>query len=83
MKDYLASFYTHFGVLSFKARLEANAALEIKQIATPRELSVACGTALSFRLAKPLDFSELADLDTEAIYEVIDGKYVVVFDQRN
>ncbi len=66
--NYLATFYTHFGVLTFQSRLEDAGLSDFKLMAAPRRLSVSCGTAIRFSLPAEMDPRTLADEDTEKIY---------------
>lgn len=79
MDKYIATFHTHFGVMSFHNRLKDLGDTTARMVACPRELSVSCGTALTF----DYPFSEdLVDEDTEAVYEVTDDGYVAVWHEE-
>lgn len=57
MKEYIATFYSHFGAIRFKRACEA-AALKAKVMPVPRNLSSSCGTCVKFQANGEQDFPE-------------------------
>ena len=47
MKNYVATFYTHFGALKFNKDCK-KLSVKSKQMPVPRVLSSSCGTCVSF-----------------------------------
>ena len=89
MKDYIATFYTHFGAVSFHRKMK-NGAAGVRMMPVPRALSSSCGTCVRFslsseqgqRLSSGLPDSDLPVKDSpdlEAVYEVREGGYAPVF----
>lgn len=87
MTDYIATFYTHFGAVSFRRRM-APLAAAVKMMPVPRALSSSCGTCVSFRLppekapAPDLaenDFPVQGSPDLEAVYEVRGEGYALLY----
>lgn len=69
--NFIATFYTHFGALSFKKRLEHLGDAPVLQ-PVPRALSASCGTCVRFELP----FEEtMADEDVEGVYQVDGEQY--------
>ncbi len=77
---YIATFYTHFGALSFLKRLRDLGDSEAAMMPAPRRLSVSCGSAVRFSL----DFDEttMPDDDTESVYRIEKDEYIEVFSNR-
>lgn len=63
--DYIATFFTHFGALSFKKRLEKMGDSPVMQ-PVPRALSASCGTCVRFAMTFHAD--TMADDDVEEVY---------------
>lgn len=75
--EYVATFHTHFGALSFLRRLRHLGDEKAMMIPAPRILSVSCGSAVYFTF----DFDEdaMADDDTEGVYRVEGDDYIEIF----
>lgn len=55
MKEYIATFYSHFGAMQFKKACEARD-LKAVIMPVPRKLSSSCGTCVRFEAEDPEDF---------------------------
>lgn len=75
--SYVATFYTHFGAMTFKRRLNTLGDETAELISAPRQVSVSCGTAVSFCM--PFDERTMPDEDTEAIYLVKNDSYERIY----
>ena len=87
MKEYIATFYTHFGAVSFNRKMKTKAG-GVKMMPVPRALSSSCGTCVFFTLSseKSLredlsgeDFPVSGSPDLEAVYEVQEKGYRAVY----
>lgn len=65
MREYTATFFTHFGAMRFERELKQRGDTSARMIPCPRELSVSCGVAVTFTM--PF-LEEMADENTEAVY---------------
>lgn len=74
--EQIATFYTHFGALSFQKRLKSLGDCPV-MMPVPRALSASCGTCVRFYL----DFvpSSMADEDLDSVYAVEDSGYREIF----
>lgn len=76
--NYLATFYTHFGAMSFHKRLEKLGDNNARLVPAPRIVSVSCGTAVNFTLE--FDADTMADEDTEAVYLIkADNDFTLIY----
>lgn len=75
-KDYIATFHTHFGALTFHRKLMALGDVAV-MMPVPRKLSASCGTCVKFFL--PFD-PEWADENLEAVYAKCDACYESIFE---
>lgn len=74
---YIATFYSHFGAISFKKMCDRNQA-SAKIMPVPRSLSSSCGTCVKFEDEKMV-FQEKSE-ELEQIVEIIgDGQYKVLY----
>ncbi|NMB29078.1 MAG: DUF3343 domain-containing protein [Clostridiaceae bacterium] len=75
--EYVATFHTHYGALSFLRRIRDLGDEKAMMIPAPRKLSVSCGSAVCFTL----DFDEdaMVDDDTEGVYRVEGDDYIELF----
>ena len=55
MKEYIATFYSHFGAMQCKKACEARD-LKAVIMPVPRKLSSSCGTCVRFEAEDPGDF---------------------------
>lgn len=90
MMKYIATFYTHFGAVSFRRKM-ASSAQNVRMMPVPRALSSSCGTCVSFCLPeekKPAgdlteeDFPVRDSADLEAVYEAGQEGYVLLFEAK-
>ena len=90
MTDYIATFYTHFGAVSFRRRM-APLAQDVRMMPVPRALSSSCGTCVSFslppekKLAGGLSENEFpvqGNTDLEAVYEVKREGYALLYEAK-
>lgn len=66
MKEYIATFYSHFGAMAFKKRCE-RAAFEAVIMPVPRTLSSSCGTCVRFSG----ELSQAITWDTDEIEQIV------------
>ena len=87
MMEYIATFYTHFGAVSFRRKM-GPPAQAVRMMPVPRALSSSCGTCVSFSLPSEKAFgSELSEYDypvresadLEAVYEVKQEGYALLY----
>jgi len=57
MQDYIATFYSDFGALSFCRGLQ-NLSVQAELMPTPRKLSSSCGVCVGFRVTSQDDEGE-------------------------
>ena len=72
-RTFIATFYTHYGAITFWKNMKAMGDLTAAMIPAPRKLSVSCGTAVLFSAAFNPD--TMTDEDTEGVYEIIGDDY--------
>lgn len=79
MKQYIATFFSHFGAVRFQ-RLCAERGYEAQLAPVPRSLSSSCGTCVLFR-ANELDASELKQMLTPELEQLVldDNGYTLLF----
>lgn len=75
--EYVATFHTHYGALSFLRRLRDLGDEKAMMIPAPRKLSVSCGSAVYFTV--DFDGETMADDDTEGVYRVENDDYIAIF----
>lgn len=63
--EYLATFYTHFGAIQFKRRLQAEG-IEAEAMPVPRRFSSNCGIGVRFRTS--IDVLMLINSDIEKVF---------------
>lgn len=77
MKDYIATFHSHYASMRYKKLCEKQGLLA-KMMPVPRTLSSSCGTCVSFRgEAYPMDAETLEEL--EQIVEILEEGYLQVY----
>ena len=74
MKQYIATFFSHFGAVRFQ-RLCAERGYEAQLAPVPRSLSSSCGTCVRFEGEPPARPPE----EVEQIVEVTDSGYRVLY----
>lgn len=79
MKKYVALFFTHSGAIKFK-RFSKKNNIDCELMPVPRKLSSNCGVCARFQFDG--DIKKLIDDEIESIYEIIDGKYVLVYEEN-
>jgi len=78
---YLATFFTHHDALAFFSFLTAEK-LQAKLMPTPRKISAACGTCVTY-LADATDFAVDFDFyEAEAVYIESMGIYSKVWESK-
>ena len=75
MGDYIATFFSHFGAMSFKKKCEKEG-YPATIMPVPRNLSSSCGTCVRFAL--PFE-AEWANEDLDAVYVVEGAGYRTIF----
>lgn len=76
MKEYIATFYSHYGALCFKKNCE-KLGLSAVIMPVPRNLSSSCGTCVRFQ-SSDRDFPEKNE-ELEQIVEIQKDGYCVIF----
>ena len=64
MNKYIATFYSHYGAMTYNKHLIANG-VTAKLMPVPRSVSASCGTCVCFEHTDPL---QLDDCEMEGIY---------------
>lgn len=64
MKEYIATFYSHYGAVCFKKNCE-KAGISAMIMPVPRNLSSSCGTCVRFRTREELSSSTLPEINEE------------------
>lgn len=76
MKEYIATFYSHYGAVCFKKNCE-KLGLPAVIMPVPRNLSSSCGTCVRFQSGDP-DLPEKNE-ELEQIVEIQGNEYRVIF----
>jgi len=75
MRNYIATFFSHYDALNFFSMTKEKN-ITAKIIPVPRKVSASCGTCVSFNTDSTIDFT---GYEIEAIYIETDGKYSEVW----
>lgn len=75
MSRYIATFYSHFGALSYCKELQKQGLLA-KPMPVPRKVSASCGTCVFYEAANPVI---LNDYELEAIYLERENSLSIVY----
>ena len=81
MGDYIATFFSHFGAMSFKKKCEKEG-YPATIMPVPRNLSSSCGTCVKFLLEEDIEQfvqSGIFDEDVDTVYLVEDDSYTPVY----
>ena len=73
---YIATFFTHFGAVSFNKSLE-NLGQKGIMMPVPRVLSASCGVCIKFDSIDEIDFSKFDDLSEVYLQE--NGEYKQIY----
>ncbi len=73
---YLATFFTHFGAVSFNKTLEKHGQKGV-MMPVPRVLSASCGVCVKFDDIKDIDFENCSDLSE--VYSQENGEYKLIY----
>ena len=71
MNKYLATFYSHFGAMSYYASITKQG-ISAKLMPVPRKISSSCGTCVSYEHLVAVD---LDDCELECVYIDTDGTF--------
>ncbi|MCL2820301.1 MAG: DUF3343 domain-containing protein [Oscillospiraceae bacterium] len=74
MNKYIATFYSHFGALTYFKELQKQGIIA-KLMPVPRKLSSSCGTCVFYECACEVDSD---DCELDSVYEEKDCKFVCV-----
>ena len=74
MKKYIATFYSHFGALSYFKTLKGQG-ISPRLLPTPRKASSSCGTCVSYEFASVVD---VEDCELDSVYIENEGNLVCV-----
>ncbi|MDD5924282.1 MAG: DUF3343 domain-containing protein [Clostridia bacterium] len=77
MNSYLITFFTHYGAISTKKRLQ-DISITSQIAPIPRKISSSCGTCLIYESDSP--HRELIDMDFEAVYLLENDEYTLLFE---
>lgn len=78
-KHFVATFFTHYGAITFCKTLRDMGDPEARMIPAPRRLSVSCGSAVIFSL--PFNPDTMANEDTENVFRIEgDDDYVQIYE---
>ena len=72
MNKYIATFYSHFGALSYFKAIEKQG-ISAKLMPVPRKVSSSCGTCVYYEHA---DVINISGCELECIYKEVDGELV-------
>ena len=76
MKEYIATFYSHYGALCFK-RICDKQGIEAVIMPVPRNLSSSCGTCVRFACGEE-EFPEISE-ELEQVAEILGEGYRTVY----
>jgi len=75
MKNYIATFFTHYDALVFFGLLKEKG-ITAKLMPVPRKVSASCGTCCSYAFDdSQVDFFDYEDYEIEAIYVEVAGVF--------
>ena len=69
MNKYIATFYSHFGAMSYYKEL-SKMGISAKLMPVPRRVSSSCGTCVSYEGSSAIDVS---GCELDRIYKDVDG----------
>ena len=69
MNRYLATFFSHFGAMSYCKTLR-NQGIAAKPMPVPRKVSASCGTCVSYEHVAVIDMD---DCELDCVYIEVDG----------
>ena len=72
MNKYIATFYSHFGALSYYKAIK-NQGISSKLMPVPRKVSSSCGTCVSYEHSCVID---MTGCELECIYMDVDGTLI-------
>ena len=75
---YIATFYTHLGVMTFQKTLKAMGDDTATMMPVPRALSSSCGTCVRFEMA--FDAASMQDEDLEKVVTVEGEVFTTIFE---
>lgn len=83
MREYIATFYNHFGAVRFERELHKMGA-PARMMPVPRDLSSSCGTAVKFQREESV-FSDFRDEhgEIEQIAEILEKSYRVLWKSQS
>lgn len=74
---YIATFYSHYGAISFKKQCEGKMR-KAKMMPVPRNLSSSCGTCVRFESNQPFAVEEMTE-EMEQVVLVLDDRYELLY----
>ena len=74
MSKYIATFYSHFGAISYSKALK-NQGIPAKLMPVPRKVSSSCGTCVCYEHDSAID---LDDCELDSVYTEVDGVLICV-----
>ncbi|MCT4594260.1 MAG: DUF3343 domain-containing protein [Anaeromicrobium sp.] len=79
MKEYVVLFFTHSGAIKFE-RFSRKNNINCELMPVPRKLSSNCGVCAKFNFHG--NITSIINEDIENIYEIINGKYDLVYEEN-
>lgn len=73
---YIATFFTHFGAVSFNKNLEKHGQKGI-MMPVPRVLSASCGVCIKFDSIEEINFENCSDLSE--VYSYNNNEYKLIY----
>jgi hypothetical protein len=77
MNKYIATFYSHFGALTYFKTIKKQG-INAKLMPVPRRVSSSCGTCVRFEFTTAIDAN---DCELECIYQESDGNLECVLEK--
>lgn len=79
MKKYIALFFTHSGAIKFQRYSKKNN-INCELMPVPRKLSSNCGICARFIYQN--NINDIVDEEIEKIYELVDDKYNLIYEEH-
>ena len=77
MNKYIATFYSHFGALTYFKELQKQG-ISAKLMPVPRKISSSCGTCVSYEFTSAVDSD---DCELDSVYAEKDCELVCVLEK--
>jgi len=77
MNKYIATFYSHFGAISYFKAIKKQG-ISAKLMPVPRKVSSSCGTCVYYEHSCAI---EICGFEMECIYQEVSGDYLCVVEK--